>query len=142
VLNATHGSGKETIKEAARGISGETSTPETGKYIGVPQPANRTRCFLCYCGSTESAHHLTNKGKHFLDLASPGGASRNKTLGQNELALLPIPLPRLPKQQRIAEILSTLDREINGLEKGLTALERKKRGLMQKLLTGEVRVKV
>jgi hypothetical protein len=25
---------KETTKETARGINGETSTPETGKYIG------------------------------------------------------------------------------------------------------------
>jgi hypothetical protein len=31
---------KETIKETTRGINGETSTPETGKYIRTPQSAN------------------------------------------------------------------------------------------------------
>ncbi|MBP1740503.1 MAG: hypothetical protein H6Q48_2796 [Deltaproteobacteria bacterium] len=31
---------KETTKETKIGIKGETSTPETGKYIGEPQSAN------------------------------------------------------------------------------------------------------
>jgi hypothetical protein len=30
---------KETTKETARGINGETSTPETGKYIGYLKPS-------------------------------------------------------------------------------------------------------
>jgi hypothetical protein len=31
---------KETTKETTRGIKGETSTPETGKYIKAPQSAS------------------------------------------------------------------------------------------------------
>jgi len=31
---------KETINETTRGIKGETSTPETGKYIGEPLSAD------------------------------------------------------------------------------------------------------
>lgn len=51
-------------------------------------------------------------------------------------------LPSLPEQQRIEAVLSACDREIELLQKQLEALKEQKRGLMQKLLTGEVRVKV
>jgi type I restriction enzyme S subunit len=49
-------------------------------------------------------------------------------------------VPSIKNQQKIGEILSTADNEINQLEKRLKSLEKQKRGLMQKLLTGEVRV--
>jgi type I restriction enzyme S subunit len=54
-------------------------------------------------------------------------------------------LIRLPntkaEQQAIAAVLQTADEEITNLESQLDALETQKRGLMQKLLTGTVRVK-
>ena len=49
--------------------------------------------------------------------------------------------PTLDEQAIIVGVLSTCDREIELLEKQLEALKEQKRGLMQKLLTGEVRVK-
>jgi type I restriction enzyme S subunit len=51
-----------------------------------------------------------------------------------------INIPPLDEQRCIAEILQTADVEIKQLELKLKALERQKRGLMQKLLTGEVRL--
>ena len=42
----------------------------------------------------------------------------------------------------IVDVLSTCDREIELLQKQLEALKRQKRGLMQRLLTGQVRVKI
>jgi type I restriction enzyme S subunit len=51
-------------------------------------------------------------------------------------------IPILREQRRICEILSTADGEIKDLAEKLSALEKQKRGLMQKLLTGEVRVKL
>ncbi len=44
------------------------------------------------------------------------------------------------EQQKIAQVLTTADKEIELLKKELKALKEQKRGLMQKLLTGEVRV--
>ncbi|GIX04592.1 MAG: hypothetical protein KatS3mg114_0461 [Planctomycetaceae bacterium] len=79
------------------------------------------------------------RGKHDLMLASPGGAGRNKTLGQDELLRLRIPLPSPPEQRRIVEILSTWDRAIEQLEKLIAAKRRLKQGLMQQLLTGRRR---
>lgn len=50
--------------------------------------------------------------------------------------------PTVEEQAEIVEVLSACDREIELLQKQLAALKEQKRGLMQKLLTGEVRVKV
>ena len=55
---------------------------------------------------------------------------------------LKIKLPSLPEQQKIAEVLSLADDEINLLKNELEELKLQKKALMQKLLTGQVRVKV
>ncbi|MFY9100123.1 restriction endonuclease subunit S [Aliarcobacter cryaerophilus] len=51
-------------------------------------------------------------------------------------------LPSLREQRKIAEVLSLTDNEINLLKNELEELKQQKKALMQKLLTGEVRVKV
>jgi len=81
----------------------------------------------------------TARGKHLLGLASPGGAGRNKTLGQGEFAKLKIPVPSLAEQKRIVSVLSEADREIELLKQQIATLKEQKKGLMQKLLTGEIR---
>ena len=49
--------------------------------------------------------------------------------------------PTASEQAKIVDVLSACDREIELLQKQLAALKEQKRGLMQKLLTGEIRVK-
>ncbi len=65
-----------------------------------------------------------------------------KQLPKGNLAKLKIKLPSLPEQQKIAEVLSLADDEINLLKNELEKLNLQKKALMQKLLTGQVRVKV
>ncbi len=50
-----------------------------------------------------------------------------------------IPLPPLPEQQRIAEILSTWDEAIQKLDALIVKKQELKKGLMQQLLTGQLR---
>ena len=83
----------------------------------------------------------TSKGKDLLELASPGGAGRNKTLGQSEFLKLKIPVPSLKDQEKIVKILSAADNEIELQRQKIEILKVQKKGLMQKLLTGQVRVK-
>lgn len=49
--------------------------------------------------------------------------------------------PVIKEQQKIAEVLSLSDKEIDLLKKELEELKLQKKALMQKLLTGEVRIK-
>jgi len=81
----------------------------------------------------------SKRGKYLLELASPGGAGRNKTLGQGEFAELEIALPPFKEQQKIANILTTYDEAIVKQEELIKEKEELKKGLMQKLLSGEVR---
>jgi len=63
-------------------------------------------------------------------------------LAASDFLNLEIAFPTDAAEQRaIAEVLATADAEVRLLEGGLAALDEQKRGLMQKLLTGEVRVR-
>jgi type I restriction enzyme S subunit len=78
---------------------------------------------------------------HLLGIVSPGGAGRNRVLSKTDFLDLTVPLPDLMEQDRIATILDDAEKAIAVEVNYLTALGRQKRGLMQKLLTGEWRVK-
>lgn len=62
-------------------------------------------------------------------------------LNASDFFNIQIPLPDLVEQRAIAEILTTADREIASIEAKLTAQKEQKKGLMQRLLSGQVRVK-
>ena len=57
----------------------------------------------------------------------------------SDLKLYQIPLPPLPEQKKIAEILSAWDRAIEQVGRLIDAKKQLKKGLMQKLLTGRIR---
>jgi len=67
------------------------------------------------------------------------GATRYN-LSKTQLLQLSCALPPLPEQEKIASILMATDEEISALQKSFENLQIQKRGLMQKLLTGEIRV--
>ncbi|WP_321813797.1 MULTISPECIES: restriction endonuclease subunit S [unclassified Paraburkholderia] len=83
----------------------------------------------------------TSAGLALLELASPGGAGRNKTLGLSALANIPIPLPPLAQQKKVSLMLNEVDKKTASLLARRAQCEALKQGLMQKLLTGEWRVK-
>ncbi len=77
---------------------------------------------------------LTNKGKELLGIASPGGAERNKTLGQKEFEKLEFLCPRKVEEQKaIARCLSSADDLITIAAQELKTLKTHKKGLMQQL---------
>jgi type I restriction enzyme S subunit len=84
---------------------------------------------------------LTQKGKHLLELASPGGAGRNKTLGQREFENLTFAIPSIQEQQKIASFLSAADKKIEQLHQKKQLLEQYKKSIVQKLLSQQVRFK-
>jgi type I restriction enzyme, S subunit len=84
---------------------------------------------------------LTRKGKSLLALASPGGAGRNKTLGQKEFENLKFQIPFVQEQTKIATFLSTIDKKIIQLKKKKILLEHYKRSIILKILSKELRFK-
>jgi len=88
--------------------------------------------------------YIVNRKAFFSQLAliSPGGAGRNRVLNKKDLLKLAVTLPPLSEQKRFAQILGTIDLLIKRKTSHLAALKNQKRGLMQKLLTGQWRVKV
>lgn len=71
-----------------------------------------------------------------------GNGSVRVRIWFSDLGRLKFAIPSLEEQRRVVDVLVACDLEIDLFQKQLDALKEQKRGLMQKLLTGEVRVKV
>ena len=76
---------------------------------------------------------LTKRGTDILEAASPGGAGRNRTLGQDRFMKSRIVLPPLDEQQKIAKILSTQDKAIELQGRKIEELKRFKKGCLEKM---------
>jgi len=85
---------------------------------------------------------LLNSDKYRIIMASKSPGSTRKTLAIGMFKDIVIPLPPLPEQQKIAEILSTVDNKLELLRSKREKLNIMTNGLMNDLLTGKVRVKV
>lgn len=68
-------------------------------------------------------------------------AKDHKRYWISEYQNLTIKLPTLAEQKKIAQVLSACDKEIELLKSKFQCLKMQKKGLMQRLLNGEVRVK-
>jgi len=69
-----------------------------------------------------------------------GSVERRKSISFNVFNKIKIPFPPLKEQKQIADILSTADEKLEVLRAKKEKYETLKKGLLQKLLSGEVRV--
>jgi type I restriction enzyme S subunit len=83
-------------------------------------------------------YYLLGMRKKFEELA---GGSTYREISMAMFSKTVIPQPPLQEQNRIANILSTIDRAIELYHGERERLERLKRGLMGELLTGRIRVR-
>jgi len=85
-------------------------------------------------------HTITHsfRGRGATNMVGSAGQKRIRT---DFIQNYRIMLPPLPEQRRIAAVLNTCDRELDLLRRKRDALQRQKKGLMQRLLTGRVRVR-
>ena len=79
--------------------------------------------------------------RRIFEVNTSSSVNRRGGLRWADFKLIHLALPDLSEQRKIAEILVTCDREIELLKEKLEALKRQKKGLMQKLLTGEIQTK-
>lgn len=99
--------------------------------------------YRLYDGSKCDALYLTSYlrsdlGRKMFSTIAQGSTRYN--LSKKEFNNIAIPLPPLPEQKAIAQILSDMDAEIEALEKKLDKYRKIKEGMMEKLLTGQVRL--
>jgi hypothetical protein len=80
--------------------------------------------------------------RHIFEVSTSASVDRRGSLRWREFSRLPFPVPSLAEQKAIAEVLRTAQADLAGLTAETDTLTRQKRGLMQKLLTGEWRVTV
>lgn len=109
--------------------------PESDKYtlnqrIGLIRTDSMYSKFLFY---------QVNRNSYFLSFDNGVGQTN---LRKADLLACPILVPSFEEQQKIAQILSTVDEQIEAYEEEKAKYEELKKGLMQKLLTGQIRVKV
>jgi len=144
---------KETSKTATLLKEGDilfAGSGETAEEIG--KCAVLLSKETCYVGGDIIIlrnHKQDNLFMGYL-LNSPSIIKQKSKLGQghsvvhiysNKLAKIEIPLPPFPEQKKIAVILSTWDEAIEKLESLVALKEKRKKGLMQSLLTGKKRLK-
>ena len=73
-------------------------------------------------------YFITKYGQKILELASPGGAGRNKTLGQNEFLNSFIVIPKIKEQKKIAEFIQLINKKIKIQQSLVESLKLYKRG--------------
>ncbi len=78
--------------------------------------------------------------RHIFRMNTSASVDRRGSLRWGAFSKLPFPMPSLAEQQSIAKVLGASKVELYSLTAEIKALTRQKRGLMQKLLTGEWRV--
>lgn len=79
---------------------------------------------------------------YVADNGAQGGA-RHDRVGMSDSLMkgIPVKLPSVPEQQKIADFLSSYDEKISIQRERVEALERRKKGLLQKVFSQEIRFK-
>jgi len=94
---------------------------------------NNTTQFLYYV-----FNHQLFRSKFFE--FGKGGTGNQANVGRSDFETIKIMLPPLEEQKQISDILSTADEKLEVLRAKKEKYETLKKGLLQKLLSGEVRV--
>ena len=89
---------------------------------------------------SEYLYWILLKESERISFLSQGSTIRGIT--REDLISFKIPLPPLQEQQKIASILSNVDELIQKIDQIIKQTQRLKKGLMQQLLTGKIRVTV
>jgi len=78
--------------------------------------------------------------RHIFEVCTSASVDRRGSLRWKEFAKIRIPFPGMPEQEKISGVIDVADGEIQQLKVKLSTLKTQKKGLMQQLLTGKVRV--
>jgi type I restriction enzyme S subunit len=107
---------------------------EDGKYT-----LNQRICSIRACKNTDSKFlfFIINRNVHYLNFDNGVGQTNLK---KEEVLECPLLIPEKEEQNAIAQVLQAADKEISLLKAKAEKLKEQKKGLMQVLLTGKIRL--
>lgn len=85
-------------------------------------------------------YYLITFNNHYFLSQAVGSTVKSLRLPMFEK--MPLKIPQLPEQGKIAKVLSNADREIESLQAKIEHIKQEKKALMQQLLTGKRRVTI
>ena len=89
----------------------------------------------------EHFFNTTKWHKHMEDIANYGARDDRMSFSVVDFYKMPIPLPDIEEQKKIASFLTVVDDKIQALKQKKTLLEQYKKGVMQKIFSQELRFK-
>ena len=89
----------------------------------------------------ENYFETTAWHKYMKGVANYGARHDRMNISNSDFFKMPIPIPSLPEQQKIASFLSAVDEKLQQLTKKKDLLEKYKKGVMQKIFSQELRFK-
>jgi len=124
----------DVIAVSCRGSCGEVAFVSGPSYV-----TGNSMCLDDLSGDEADIYWLYQclKLRGFRDIIS---GSAQPQIIRKDVIKVKISMPSLTEQKKAAEILRSADQDIETINNRIEALRTQKRGLMQKLLTGEVRV--
>jgi type I restriction enzyme, S subunit len=119
--------------------------PYLKKFLLAPfEGVCSTEIWVLQPGKNVSGEYLFRivQSQEFIGSANVSSGSKMPRADWEYISEVTFKVPPLEEQIRIAEVLTTLDTELEGLRGQLQRIKTQKKGLMQHLLTGKTRVKV
>lgn len=118
----------------------------SGDGVGVGKIYHYLNCKFDYHQRVYNIHNFSKRlngrffyyffSNHFYERVMRLSAKNSvDSVRRNMISEMEIPLPPLPEQQKIAEILSTVDAKIEVIDQQIIETKDLKKGLMQRLLT-------
>ena len=130
---------KDTVMIA---LNGQGKTKGTVAYLNIEVTCNQSLAgFLPKEEKFYSKYLFYNLQNRYSEIRGLTGDGARNGLNLGILRDILIPLPSIEEQRRTASILSQIDEKIEEYENKKQKLEEIKKGLMQQLLTGKLRVK-
>lgn len=122
--------------EQAVGVTTQAEDGFIGSHRFLMYESINETCLVEYV----KYYFLTKEGKNILEAASPGGAGRNRTLGQERFMKSYVALPSVMEQRKIVSILEIMTRNVDITERLLIQKIKQKEWLTKNLLTGKKRL--
>ncbi|MCL8009180.1 restriction endonuclease subunit S [Gelidibacter japonicus] len=104
-------------------------------WDGLPFSYNAPRIKVNKGNSSQFVYYVLNSEKIKIQQNKLFTGNAQPFLDTRAIASFKIPIPPLPEQQKIADILSTVDAKIDIIDLQITETQELKKGLMQRLLT-------